>query len=235
MTVFPTSTSSDEAARGATVAVLPVGSFEQHGQYLPLATDTIIASIIARELSRQYNLFLLPAIPIACSHEHAGFAGTVSISDTTLSAAITDIYESLHHQGIKRLAIVNAHGGNYALANTVQKANITGPRMTLFPLKDDWQQARDAAGLESSMHEDMHGGEIETSILLHAAPEVVRDGNASADHVANNRQFLLVTGMKTLTTSGIIGRPSLGTPDKGKLIVESLTQSFAKHLEVLAS
>lgn len=75
-----TATSTDGAARAATVAVLPVGSFEQHGDHLPLATDSLIAGIIAKRISDDYNLFLLPPITIGCSHEHAGFVGSVSIS-----------------------------------------------------------------------------------------------------------------------------------------------------------
>jgi len=67
-----TATSKDETERGATVALLPVGSFEQHGDYLPLATDTIVASVVARELSRDYPAMVLPPITVSCSHEHAG-------------------------------------------------------------------------------------------------------------------------------------------------------------------
>jgi Creatinine amidohydrolase len=62
------------------VAVLPVGSFEQHGDFLPLITDTVVACLIARRVSADYGLFLLPPVTLSCSHEHSGFAGTVSVS-----------------------------------------------------------------------------------------------------------------------------------------------------------
>nr|WP_242438796.1 creatininase family protein [Streptomyces sp. CB00455] len=81
----------------------------------------------------------------------------------------------------------------------------------------------------------MHAGEIETSILLHAAPELVRDGNANADHGGGPRPFLLVQGMGAYTASGVIGFPSFATAGKGKAVLASLTGSFAGHLESLGA
>ncbi|MGC9669319.1 creatininase family protein [Planosporangium sp. 12N6] len=116
---------------------------------------------------------------------------------------------------------------------TAQEANTDGVRMTLFPTRQDRETARQAAELTSDSHEDMHGGELETSILLHVWPEVVRPGNETADWIANDRKHLLALGMRKYTAAGIIGRPSLGTANKGKAILESLAASFAGHLRVL--
>ncbi len=151
------------------VAVLPVGSFEQHGKYLPLITATAIACVIAQEIADAYPVHLLPPITVSCSHEHAAFPGTVSISARTLIAMIDDIRASLARSGIHKLVIVNGHGGNYVLSNVVQEANVDGPAVSLFPLGPDWDRAREYGGLQSDRHADMHAGEIETSILLHAA------------------------------------------------------------------
>ena len=81
---LPTATTSDEKERGAECAVLPVGSFEQHGDYLPLITDTVIATVVSRELASAYPLLQLPPVTISCSHEHSAWRGTVSISSSTL-------------------------------------------------------------------------------------------------------------------------------------------------------
>jgi creatinine amidohydrolase len=228
-----TATSGDERRRGPRVAVLPVGSFEQHGDHLPLTTDTVIASLIARRVADDHGLFLLPPITVACSHEHAQQAGTVSISATTLYTIVNDIWRSLQASGVPGLLIVNAHGGNYVLSNVVQEANTTGRNLALFPVREDWHLARAKAGLESSSAEDMHGGELEVSILLHGAPELVRDGVADDDHIATDRPHLLTVGMAGYTKNGIIGRPSLGTAAKGKALLESLSQSAAAHLALL--
>lgn len=231
---LPTTTATDEADRDARVAVLPIGAFEQHGQFLPLATDAIIANTIAATVSQAYDLFLLPPVAIGCSHEHAAWRGTVSISAATMHHLVTDIATSLRHTGVDKLAVVNAHGGNYVLHNITQEANLAHPNsMTLFPTGQDWQTARDTAHLTTTMHEDMHAGELETSILLHAAPEVVRDGNAHADHFAPDRNHLLTHGLDHYTTSGVVGAPSHGTAEKGHQILTSLTNSFGPHLSAL--
>ncbi|MFI6848739.1 creatininase family protein [Kitasatospora sp. NPDC050467] len=88
-------TSADERQRGAKIAVLPVGSFEQHGAHLPLTTDTVVAGLIAQRIATDYDLLLLPPVTVSCSHEHAHMPGTVSISAATLYAVINDIRKSL--------------------------------------------------------------------------------------------------------------------------------------------
>ncbi|MFJ3215055.1 creatininase family protein [Kitasatospora sp. NPDC086801] len=226
-------TSADERRRGAKIAVLPVGSFEQHGDHLPLTTDTIVAGLIAQRIAADYGLFLLPPITVSCSHEHAHMPGTVSISAATLYAVVNDIWKSLQASGVPGLLIVNGHGGNYVLSNVVQEANTSGPRVALFPVREDWHQAREAAGLVSSGAEDMHGGELEVSLLLHGAPELIRDGIEQDDHSAPERPHLLTLGMAGYTKNGIIGQPSLGTAAKGRALLDSLSQSAAAHLSIL--
>jgi creatinine amidohydrolase len=231
--ILPTATSSDEKSRDAACAILPVGSFEQHGDYLPLITDTVIASALSRELATEYPLLQLPPITISCSHEHSAWRGTVSISASTLHAMIGDIYDSITGAGLTSLVMLNCHGGNYVLANIVQEANADGRSMALFPSGMDWTEARQAAKLSTSNHEDMHAGELETSILLHVNPELVRDGYQTADWVADDRRHLLTTGMSEYTQSGVIGRPSLASAEKGKALLASLVESFASVLEIL--
>jgi creatinine amidohydrolase len=231
--LLPTATTSDEKNRDARCAVLPVGSFEQHGDYLPLTTDTVVASAIARELSTAYTLLELPPVTISCSHEHSAWHGTVSISSSTLHSVVNDIYCSIANSGLTALVVLNCHGGNYILANIVQEGNAQRKQMALFPSGADWAEARKSAGLVTSSHEDMHAGELETSILLHVNPEVVRNGFHTADWVANDRRHLLTTGMGEYTRSGVIGRPSLASADKGKALLASLVGSFASVLEML--
>jgi len=231
--LLPTATTSDEKARDAKCAVLPLGSFEQHGDYLPLITDTVVASAISRELSNAYPLLQLPPVTISCSHEHSAWHGTVSISPNTLHSMVNDIYLSIASSGLTSLVVLNGHGGNYVLGNIVQEGNAHGKRMALFPSREDWMDARQSAGLVTSSHEDMHAGELETSILLNASPELVRDGYSAADWVADDRRLLLTTGMGKYTRSGVMGRPSLASADKGKALLASLAASFASVLETL--
>jgi creatinine amidohydrolase len=231
--LITTATSTDVAVRNATVAMLPVGSFEQHGDHLPLATDTLVACIIANRLATTYNLLLLPPVTMSCSHEHADFAGTVSISSRTLIAIIDDVQSSLARSGIEHLVLVNGHGGNYVLSNVAQEANVAKRKVALFPGREDFRIARERAAMETTTSEDMHGGEWETSILLHAYPDVVRSTYSQNDHDAPQRSHLLITGIRAYATKGIIGKPSVASATKGQAALDSLTASFGEVLKVL--
>jgi creatinine amidohydrolase len=146
---------------------------------------------------------------------------------------ISDIFQSLQDSGVGQLVLINAHGGNYVLRNIVQEASVSGPHMALFPGSTHWAAARAAASMTTTDHEDMHAGELETSILLHAFPEAVRTGYEVADHTAEDRTDLLTLGMKHYTKSGIIGRPSLASAAKGKAVLASLFNSFADCLQMI--
>ncbi|MER6673199.1 creatininase family protein [Streptomyces sp. NPDC000983] len=235
--LVPADTTEDVRARGAGVsrqiAVLPVGSFEQHGPFLPLATDTLMACAVAREIAAAYPVHLLPPVTVSCSHEHAAWPGTVSISSVTLHAVVRDIADSLRRSGVDALVVVNGHGGNYVLGNVVQEASARGERMALFPATEDWETARERAGVTTSLLTDMHAGEIETSVLLHCHPEMLRPGHETADFVADDRRHLLSLGMSAYTDSGVIGRPSLGSAEKGKELLASLAESFGAYFALL--
>lgn len=234
MSILPTQVTTDPEIVDARLAVLPIGSFEQHGPHLPLTTDTLIAVALADGISRRYGGLQLPPVTFSCSHEHADFAGTVSISASTLAAVVTDIARALERQGIRRLLIVNGHGGNYVLSNLVQQATLDGgARIGLFPSREDWNDARDAAGMTSTSHEDMHAGELEVSVLLHAFPDTVRDGWDQDDHTADDRRHLGVLGMSAYTKSGVIGRPSLATPEKGRAALDHLVDKAQHILRIL--
>jgi len=102
-----------------------------------------------------------------------------------------------------------------------------------LPVRDGLAANRRFAGLATSSHEDTHAGEVETSVLLHAHPELVRESYYAADWVAHDRRHLLTTGMGEYTRSEVIGRPSLATAEKGKALLASLVGSFASVLEIL--
>ncbi|MGW7368903.1 creatininase family protein [Streptomyces sp. NPDC054841] len=231
--LLPLETTEDAGAARARVAVLPVGSFEQHGPYLPLMTDTIIACAVAREIAAAYPVLRLPPLTVSCSHEHADWPGTVSMSAATLHAVVRDITESLRRSGVAALVLINGHGGNYVLRNVVQESVGSGTRMALFPGSDDWNAARDRAGVQTPSHSDMHAGEVETSILLHEDPELVPSGHMTSDFVADDRRHLLTLGMRAYTATGVVGRPSLATAEKGKELLAGLVDSFSGYFSLL--
>jgi creatinine amidohydrolase len=173
----------------------------------------------------------LPAVTISCSHEHAGWPGTVSISAATLYAVVNDVAASLQRAGVEKLVIISGHGGNYVLSNVVQEA---GGRMALFPSEVDWGRARQAAGMTTPVDDDMHAGELETSILLHAHPELVRADYAGHDHVTAGRERMLTLSLSAYTESGVAGMPSRASAEKGRLVLASLVESFGSVLDALS-
>ncbi|MCX6465016.1 MAG: creatininase family protein [Pseudonocardiales bacterium] len=230
MDLLPADTALDERVRSASAVLLPIGSLEQHGPHLPLTTDTVVAATLAAEIAAAHPVRRLPPVTFSCSHEHAAWPGTVSLSATTLVAVVRDVAASLHRSGAGALVLVNGHGGNYVLGNVVQEASLGPLRMSLFPGEADWDAARAAAGCVTGGRSDMHAGELETSILLHAHPHLVGPHGPELDHLADDRPHLLSRGLRAYTESGVVGRPSLATAAKGRDVLAALVASFADHL-----
>src|SRR5258705_4742522 len=98
--MLTTATAADERQHNASLAVLPIGSFEQHGDYLPLITDTVVACALAEEIAKVHTVMVLPPITVSCSQEHEAWRGTVSISSQTLFRVVMDVAGSLTRSGI---------------------------------------------------------------------------------------------------------------------------------------
>lgn len=129
--------------------------------------------------------------------------------------------------------LTQGHGGNYVLSNIVQEANVSARRMALYPQPAEWKEARAYAGVQTDNHEDMHAGEAETSILLSEAPDLVRPSYRDADFIADDRRHLLTIGVMGYSESGVIGKPSLATADKGRRLLEAFSVQFKPYLAKL--
>ena len=171
-------TELDEAIRTARLskAVLPIGSFEQHGPHLPLSTDTVIADYLASEICKNCKAtFLLPSIRLGCSSEHLGFAGTISLTPRTMRNLIIDISRSLIRSGLKRLFIINGHGGNKATIDAaLAEVKQIIPEMRIYSFTTlDIAKQKFAEIRKSKQGLVGHADEIETSMMLAIAPESV--------------------------------------------------------------
>lgn len=211
-------------------AVLPVGSYEQHGPHLPMETDTLIACSIASKIAERYNCLQLGPMTVSCSQEHSGFYPSIWISPGTLMAIITDVMQALSFHGVDKLCIVNAHGGNHILENIAQEANIKGKRMLVVPRAPILQAAIDRSGLRHSTKEDMHAGELETSILLAEHPELVQMDLAQ-DQQTSERTLLHLHGLRYYTESGVVGFPKQATPLKGTKVLSELMSALSPLID----
>jgi creatinine amidohydrolase len=160
------------------VAILPVAAIEQHGPHLPLGTDALICDAILDEslarLDPAAPVLRLPTQRLGHSPEHARFPGTLGLRAETVLALWTDIGRSVAAAGLHKLVLFNSHGGQGALVDLVAQALRGECGMTVarcsyyrFALPDGWFT-------ESERRFGLHGGQLETSLLLHIAPHLVR-------------------------------------------------------------
>lgn len=211
------------------LAFLPIGAIEQHGYHLPIGTDGIIAEALANELSKRFEpSFCVPLLPYSSSFEHADFPGCISLRIHTLTLVVTDIVQSLKRSGISNIVIINGHGGNHLLRNIVQELSADYSRTVWgpFPNRRHWEQAYRSAGITETTSRDMHAGEGETSLMMYLRPEAVKEDKRS-DCDLPDRPFLETVGMKPYTESGTIGFPTRATAEKGRLLLQSLTDQIS--------
>ncbi len=151
------------------VAIIPLGSIEQHGPHLPLGTDSLAARAMAEEVARRTNSFVVQACMPGYSPHHMGFRGTITFKPETLAAIIEDTVESLAHHGVKKVLIVNAHGGNREIAATAARLSARASGSVVLMPSDT--ALRDPAELLRKV--DAHAGASETGLARLLFDELV--------------------------------------------------------------
>jgi creatinine amidohydrolase len=160
-----------------TVAILPVGAVEQHGPHLPVRVDAAInAGIIARAVElmrRDTPALVLPMLPYGKSDEHLAFPGTLTLSYETLGRVWYEIAESVHRAGIRKILFLNSHGGQPQLLEIVCRD--LRVKLGMFALSVMWPRLIDMDTLfePAENRHGIHGGQSETSVMLHLHPELV--------------------------------------------------------------
>jgi len=223
------------------VAVLPWGSTEPHNLHLPYATDVVETERLAAEAARRAwqagaPVVVLPAIPYGANAQQADLRGTVNMDPSTQLSVLRDIVDSLEAQAIPKLLVLNGHGGNdfRPLIREIQA------RTDVFLCLVDWfRMPTDGIFDEPGDH----AGELETSLMLHLAPELVRpleEAGSGAEHPfridALREPWAWAPRQWRLATDDTgVGDPSAATADKGAAFFEACAARLAGFLEELAS
>jgi creatinine amidohydrolase len=232
-----------------TIAVLPVAAIEQHGPHLPVATDTLIAEGMIGEVIAQCPAHLaplfLPVQAVGKSDEHIRFPGTLTLSAASAIAAWTEIGEAVRRAGLRKLVIVNAHGGNVDMLPII--ARDLRVRYDMAVVTCSWMRLGYPAGVftDAEIAHGIHGGDIETSLMLYFRPDLVRTAqidNFVPTSLALDREakILRATGSTSLAwtaedlnPSGAIGDARSATAEKGSLTARYQAARFVELLEDL--
>lgn len=219
---------AQRALAGTQVALVPVGSTEQHGPHMTLDTDSAIAEAFARLLAEQLGdaSILCPTLSVGMSEHHLAFAGTLTLRAPTLMALIEDVIESLAHHGVKRVLLVNGHGGNQdALRLVARGAQRNGGPAVASVM---WAVlAADLIAQRAATKRHAHACDIETSVALAIAPQVVLLERIEAPAPLPTGQPLAEPGARhdvpvpfeQWTSNGSLGDPRLATKEVGDEIV----------------
>ncbi|MBD3292220.1 MAG: hypothetical protein GF393_04805 [Armatimonadia bacterium] len=222
VTVYNTSKEISEA--DPPIALLPIGSLEQHGEHLPIATDWIRADDLGRRLAEALgNCYLLPALPFANSQEHMDMAGTITLRPSTLALVVEDIVLSLRHHGIRRIVIFTTHGGNWVLKPSIRDLNFRYPDLRIIhgdgPLLSE----------SETMPGELHAGNGETGALLAIRPDLVK-GRSPDGAASYGKEWLDYAGLGALTETGTWGEPSKADPEAYEASIEAAVEHRVTYI-----
>ena len=167
------------AAEPGAIAVLPVGAIEQHGPHLPVAVDAVIADgVVAAAVARMPDSLpavVLPALTVSYSREHEGFAGTLSLTPETFLRVVMELGDNVAAAGVKKLVMLNGHGGNPPVLDIAARELRAAHGM--LAVVASWYRLGLPDGLfpADEVRHGIHGGAVETAVMMHLAPGSVRE------------------------------------------------------------
>lgn len=236
-----------------TIAVLPVAATEQHGPHLPLRVDSaLVDGVIAAALphiASDVPALFLPTQSVGLSPEHAAFPGTLTLRSETVIRLWTDLGESVAASGVKKLVLLNSHGGQAGVMDIV--ARDLRARLGMLVYSVNWYglpllgpQGDDVNALFSAQEHrfGIHAGDIETSMMLALAPQLVEMARAQNfastseirarqfDILGNGKSAKLGWQMQDYNPQGAVGNAAAATAEKGRAVLDSAGRALARLL-----
>jgi len=224
------------------VAVLPWGATEAHNFHLPYATDTIQCDRLAAEAARiaweaGARVVVLPTVPFGVNTGQLDIKLCLNMNPSTQAALLADLVAALEGQGIRKLVLFNGHGGN----DFRQMVRELQPRTGVFLCVLDWYKCVNPAPFFDDLGD--HAGELETSMMLHLAPELVLplseagDGRERRPRLAGLRERWVWAPRRWTQVSADtgVGEPAASTAEKGRRFAEAVTERVGHFLAELAA
>jgi creatinine amidohydrolase len=226
---------TDAAAADTALAVLPVGSTEQHGPHAPLGTDVLTAEAVAEAGARTHaeDVVLAPAIPVGVAAEHRQFPGTLWVSPDTFRQYVRETVDSLASHGWDRVVVVNGHGGNVPALREV--CGTITREDDAYAVPFTWFEAVDA---DEAMG---HSGPLETALVRATHPELIREDrvdearDGGADRWGDWESGVnLAYDSAEFTDNGVVGDPTAGDESLGERLLEEAAEKLAALLDRVA-
>lgn len=218
--------------------ILPIGSVEQHGSHLPVGTDYLIAQALGEAVAEKLDAFLLPTLPFSTCYEHRGRRGSsICTRPSTFYQYLQELVLNLHDQGFRRVIILLGHGGTFIAGPAVRELNAMYDDLQVvlvFPITNDKMRA-----ITESKERNIHAGEGETSCMLYLCEKAVnKELMLRNDEIPDvPQEYLNYASLLKLSKTGVWGKPSLATKEKGeeifKLMVEATIDYIHKAFEVV--
>ena len=227
-------------------AILPVGSTEQHGPHLPMATDTATIDGLVRAslpyLPDDLPVLFLPTVAYGKSNEHSGYPGTLTVSANTLISLWKDIGACVAKAGVRKLVLYNSHGGQMSVMDIV--ARDLREEHDMMVVAANWYTLGLPEGLFTA-HEGKHGihaGDLESSVMLHLTPDYVRrdqfrNFSSLTEQMAEENKFLSITPsgklgwqMHDINPAGAAGDATRATAEKGAAVLDHVGRRFVELL-----
>lgn len=220
------------------VAVVPLGSIEQHGPHLPCGTDTFAAELLAKEIARRIDGLYVPFGPYGVTPIHAGHPGTINLRRATFEALLTDISLELERMGVHTIVLVNWHEGNIAAMNAVATELQDASRLTFIAVQACYTAQRIYAEAGGEL---THGGGIETLAMLAHDPDLVLveragepTGPADAYDMDTMRRsaevYGYITDVRELADDGWFGNPTWATPDRAATFAGDVAEACLERV-----
>lgn len=224
-----------EYFRKSDVAVLPVGSNEQHGPQNPLGTDYLIAKAVAEETAKRAGVVCLPVVPFGVSAHHRQFWGTIYVSPATFKSYVKEVCLALNYYGTWKIVIVNGHGGNIpALTELARELREKGIFVSVFQW---WEASGKLLPSLFQPEERQHASAEETSMNLALHPQMVNMDKAVDEeprrHPAQFHGIILPLDTVDVTSFGVLGKSTTASAEKGRKVFEAVVNELVKHVNQL--
>lgn len=214
------------------VAVLPLGSTEQHGPHLPLGTDTFLAEELSRRICENTKALLLPAMPFGYSWVWRDIPGTATLPEKSVEMFIKDIAHSISRYGVKLLVLVNGHDANnsamkYAVRELMDEIDMQIIYLFYPSLNDVLKENCESP----TWYGMVHACEFETSLMLAVKPELVDMTKAVSEYPEKPDLYGKSTiSLGDLSKSGVYGNPTLATREKGEKLLEIFVEKMTREV-----